>query len=54
MAMVSEQGKARVCSRAMESFTLEQMIVEKVILAGADWIGFLGYRQLVDGDQEQS
>lgn len=23
MAMVSEQGKARVCSRAMESFTLE-------------------------------
>ena len=44
LAMVSTQGRAQVCNRNMELFTLEMMTVEKVILCGADWIGFLGER----------
>lgn len=42
MAMVSNLGKAQICSRKMESFTLENMYVEQIIFCGADWIGFLG------------
>ena len=42
MAMVSNLGKAQICSRKMESFTLENMHVEQIIFCGADWIGFLG------------
>lgn len=45
MAMVSAKGQAQICSRTMDSFTLENMIVERVIFAGVDWIGFLGQRK---------
>ena len=47
MAMVSDKGKAQVCSRQMESFTLENMRVEQIFFCGADWIGFLGQRSSV-------
>lgn len=30
----------------MESFTLENMIVDRVVLCGADWIAFLGHRNV--------
>jgi len=46
MAMVSNLGKAQVCSRKMESFTLENMNVEQIIFCGSDWVGFLGYRYI--------
>lgn len=45
-ATVSNLGRAQVCSRAMDSFSLENMHVERLFLSGADWIGFLGYRLL--------
>lgn len=44
MAMVSNLGKAQVCNRAMQSFTLENMSVDKIIFCGTAWIGFLGRR----------
>jgi len=52
MAMVSAKGQAQLCSRNMESFTLENMIVERVIFAGVDWIGFLGHRRTPGQDED--
>lgn len=43
MAAISNAGKAQLCNRTMESFTLENMVVCKIIFGGEDWIGFLGY-----------
>lgn len=45
MAMLSQKGKAQLCSREMESFTLANMHVEQVVFCGADWVAFLGMRQ---------
>ena len=55
LALVSDKGRAQVCSRNLESFTLENMLVERVVLCGADWIGFLGHRkpQQVKSGQHQ-
>ena len=43
--MVSNLGKAQICNRKLESFTLEKMRVERVIFCGVAWIGFVGQRQ---------
>ena len=42
--MVSNLGKTQVYNRQMQSFSLENMSVDKIIFCGADWVGFLGYR----------
>lgn len=44
LAMVSDQGRAQICNRSLESFTLENMMVERIVFCGADWIGFIGTR----------
>lgn len=48
LAMVSNLGKVQVCNRELESYTLENMAVEKIFFCGADWIGFLGLRRVVN------
>ena len=44
LAMVSDQGRAQICNRSLESFTLENMKVERIVFCGAEWIGFIGTR----------
>ena len=52
--MVSNLGKVQVCNRELESFTLENMTVEKIFFCGSDWIGFLGLRRKVTGNASES
>ena len=33
-------------NRNMESFTLELMVVSKIIFGGSDWVGFLGHHKV--------
>ena len=44
LAMVSTKGRAQICNRSLESFTLENMKVERIVFCGNDWIGFIGTR----------
>ena len=37
----------------MESFLLKDMIVDQVVLSGADWIGFVGHRLKCQKNSQQ-
>ena len=43
MATVSTQGRAQIWSRSIATFELENIIIEKIVLPEADWIGFIGF-----------
>ncbi len=45
LAMVSNLGKTQVYNRHMQSFTLENMLVDKIIFCSTAWVGFLGHRR---------
>ena len=54
---VNTEGKAQLCLSNLESFTLSNMFVQKVIFGGDSWIAFLGYKnptmrgsQFIDDD----
>ena len=51
LVLVSNLGDVQVCNRELESFTLENMAVERIFFCGADWIGFLGQRTLENGQK---
>ena len=53
MAMISETGKAQVYNQQMDSFTLQKMKVERIVVSGASWIGFLGYRTTEEDDSAE-
>lgn len=42
MAMVNNSGSTQICSRNRDTFTLENMCVEKIFFCGNEWIGFIG------------
>ena len=46
MATISGEGKAQIRNRNLESFTLEMMVVTKIIFGGSDWLGFLGHHKV--------
>lgn len=50
---VNDLGRANVWTRSMESFSLQKMVVEKVLLPEADWIAFLGYRVKIDESNQE-
>ena len=52
MATISNSGVAQVWCRDSQTFELENMRIDKIVLPEADWIGFLGYRMADDQSTE--
>ena len=48
--MISVGGKAQIRNRNMESFSLELMVVSRIIFGGSDWVGFLGHHKVENSD----
>ena len=52
MANVNDSGVAQLWLRNLETYSIDNMVVSRIILPQSDWVGFLGYQKNLENDDK--